>query len=291
MSNKLTKRFSVINHILMRNFIVITTLILYSCFAFGQTPIVTDRIEAENKATILKMINSDYSSGSASLSTKGKLAIALDYNDNDNDAEFVIGRDAEDPSKTGWEELFRVSNYGNVHLVEDVEVVFGSSANSIRERSNSLEFVSHNDMRFYIDEFQNSSDDKFQVFGNKTEGEIHGALFTVVEDGKVGIGTDNPDSELTVNGKIHCKEVLIDTDFESVPDYVFEDSYNLMSLEDTKFYIDQNKHLPEVPSATEMSQDGVDLLKMNMILLKKVEELTLHQIELLERIKKLENID
>jgi hypothetical protein len=52
-----------------------------------------------------------------------------------------------------------------------------------------------------------------------------------------------------------------------------------MSLEETKAYIDANKHLPEVPSAKEMEKNGVQLGEMNMLLLKKVEELTLHLIE------------
>jgi hypothetical protein len=52
-----------------------------------------------------------------------------------------------------------------------------------------------------------------------------------------------------------------------------------MSLEETKAYIDANKHLPEVPSAKEMEKNGLQLGEMNMLLLKKVEELTLHLIE------------
>jgi hypothetical protein len=64
-----------------------------------------------------------------------------------------------------------------------------------------------------------------------------------------------------------------------VPDYVFEKSYSLPSLEEVKSYIDQNKHLPEVPSAKEMESNGVNLGEMNMLLLKKIEELTLYVIE------------
>jgi len=60
-----------------------------------------------------------------------------------------------------------------------------------------------------------------------------------------------------------------------------------MSLEETKAYIDANKHLPEVPSAKEMEKNGVQLGEMNLLLLKKVEELTLHLIEQEEQIKKL----
>jgi hypothetical protein len=61
-----------------------------------------------------------------------------------------------------------------------------------------------------------------------------------------------------------------------------------MPLDELKTYLDTNKHLPEVPSAKEMEANGVNLKEMNLLLLKKVEELTLYQIQSLDRILKLE---
>jgi hypothetical protein len=97
-------------------------------------------------------------------------------------------------------------------------------------------------------------------------------------DGFVGIGTTSPDSKLTVKGIIHAEEVKLDL-LVPGPDYVFEKNYPLLSLEDTKAYVEQNKHLPGIPSSDDMQQNGVNLLEMNMKLLEKVEELTLHLIE------------
>lgn len=105
--------------------------------------------------------------------------------------------------------------------------------------------------------------------------------------GKVGIGTMDPDEKLTVKGNIHAEEVKVDLNVPG-PDYVFEEDYDLRSLEETKNYISENKHLPEIPSAKEMEENGISLGEMNMLLLKKIEELTLHQIELMERIEELE---
>ncbi|MBY0432780.1 MAG: hypothetical protein K2U26_01590 [Cyclobacteriaceae bacterium] len=71
------------------------------------------------------------------------------------------------------------------------------------------------------------------------------------------------------------------------PDYVFEPDYDLPSLEETETFIKENKHLPEVPSATEIDKDGMSLNDMNVILLKKVEELTLHLIQMKKEIEEL----
>jgi hypothetical protein len=106
-------------------------------------------------------------------------------------------------------------------------------------------------------------------------------------DGFVGIGTANPDSKLTVKGIIHAEEVKLDL-LVPGPDYVFEESYLLLPLKDTKAYVRQNKHLPGIPSSDDMQQNGVNLLEMNMKLLEKVEELTLYLIEQSERILSLE---
>ena len=114
------------------------------------------------------------------------------------------------------------------------------------------------------------------------------ARMTIVEDGNVGIGTTAPDSKLTVKGTIHSQEVKVDLAGAVAPDYVFEKGYPLTSLEELKSYIEENKHLPEIPSAKEMEENGINLKDMNLMLLKKVEELTLHQIESARKIETLE---
>lgn len=103
----------------------------------------------------------------------------------------------------------------------------------------------------------------------------------ISSNGNVGIGSTNPDSKLTVNGVMHSKEVLVDLNVIG-PDYVFESDYDLMPLSKVKEYIQENKHLPEVPSAKTMETEGIRLSDMNMLLLKKVEELTLYQIDMVE---------
>jgi hypothetical protein len=63
-------------------------------------------------------------------------------------------------------------------------------------------------------------------------------------------------------------------------DFVFDDCYELKSLNEVEEYIKKNKHLPDVPSAEQMVETGLDVAKTNAILLRKIEELTLYVIEL-----------
>ena len=120
-----------------------------------------------------------------------------------------------------------------------------------------------------------------------SSGAVNYRLFLQDETGFIGIGTNDPKYKLDVCGTIRAKEVLVDLN-GSCPDYVFEQNYNLMSLTDLKSYIDTNKHLPEIPSAKETEENGINLSEMNMLLLKKVEELTLYILQLEQRINVME---
>ncbi len=83
---------------------------------------------------------------------------------------------------------------------------------------------------------------------------------------------------LSVDGKILAEEINV----QSVPasDYVFESDYNLRSINEIEIYINENKHLPDIPSAKEFEENGIGLGEMDNMLLRKVEELTLYVIEL-----------
>ncbi|GAB2778879.1 hypothetical protein GCM10027275_22960 [Rhabdobacter roseus] len=70
-------------------------------------------------------------------------------------------------------------------------------------------------------------------------------------------------------------------------DFVFNKDYNLLPLNKVEQYIKKNKHLPGVPSAKEVTETGIDLAKMDAILLQKIEELTLHLIEISKQNEKI----
>jgi hypothetical protein len=104
-------------------------------------------------------------------------------------------------------------------------------------------------------------------------------LYLALSGGNVGIGTRATNNyRLAVDGKIGAREVNVNVSTWS--DYVFADDYKLPSLETIERYITQYRHLPDVPSAAEVEQNGVDLGSMDALLLRKIEELTLYVIEL-----------
>tara|TARA_R110002051_G_scaffold315903_1_gene394876 strand:- start:2677 stop:3810 length:1134 start_codon:yes stop_codon:yes gene_type:complete len=105
-------------------------------------------------------------------------------------------------------------------------------------------------------------------------------------EGNVGIGTNSFDSKLTVKGKIHAEEIKVDLSVPA-PDYVFKKDYKLKTLEETQKYINENGHLPNIPSAKELEENGLELGIMNMKLLEKIEELTLYIIQLEKENKKM----
>lgn len=101
---------------------------------------------------------------------------------------------------------------------------------------------------------------------------------TFLPSGNIGIGTMTPASKLTVAGTIGAREIKVTVDAGA--DFVFENNYDLPSLESVDKFIKENKHLPEIASAKEMQKEGINLSEMNIKLLQKVEELTLYIIDM-----------
>jgi len=109
--------------------------------------------------------------------------------------------------------------------------------------------------------------------------QIHTDGISYFNGGKVGIGISNitTDALLSVNGIIQAREVRVD--LTGLADFVFDDNYKLMPLHQVESYVKINNHLPEMPSAAEVSKNGLSMGEMQNKLLQKVEELTLYMIE------------
>jgi hypothetical protein len=196
----------------------------------------------------------------------------------------------------GW-----IDNYGpsssyhgmflNTKSSQNVTVGIGAST------SGSLAIGDPSLVTFRVVAEATQTNDIFKVLkntaplGNYTEL----TALTVNKDGKVligdmtGINLNSPTftHKLAVNGSaIFTKAVVKLT--TNWPDFVFEPTYNLPSLNEIEKYINKNKHLPDVPSAEEVKEKGIDLGDNQAILLKKVEELTLYIIDQDKKIIKLQ---
>ncbi|GEM_PF-2408499 len=151
---------------------------------------------------------------------------------------------------------------------------------------------------------------------------VVGGRFLVNSDGRIGMGVPASKLEnkckLSINGPTYIgdfgagynsdfvRDSLIDDYFLWVEkgivsedfaiaevtawdDYVFNEDYQLSSLQTVEAFITANKHLPNIPSEAEVKKDGYSLHKLNRGLLKTIEEQTLHAIRQEKKISTLEN--
>lgn len=121
-------------------------------------------------------------------------------------------------------------------------------------------------------------------------------LLTINNQGQMKVGTktitsgSHTDYKLSVDGKLVAQDIYVispSSTSDVWADYVFEKDYKLKSLEEVEKYISKNKHLPEVPTTAEVMENGINLGKMDALLLKKIEELTLHMIDIKKEVNTL----
>lgn len=109
--------------------------------------------------------------------------------------------------------------------------------------------------------------------------------------GNVGIGTNLLNNSynsiddyfsLAVKGSIRAEEIIVETNWA---DFVFEDDYQLKTLNEVEKFILKNNHLPDVPSADFIVKNGVKVGDMQKIQMQKIEELTLYTIKQQKELK------
>ncbi|UII79150.1 TMF family protein [Flagellimonas sp. CMM7] len=105
----------------------------------------------------------------------------------------------------------------------------------------------------------------------------------------IGIATVPAGYALAVVGSVITEGVTVKLQSDGWPDFVFKDDYLLPSLESIEDYIQNNGHLPNIPSALEIGRNGIHLGEMDAQLLQKIEELTLYTIQQQKEIDKLKN--
>ena len=100
--------------------------------------------------------------------------------------------------------------------------------------------------------------------------------------GNVGIGVEVPAQKLVVDGTVKAEGYRL----RMIPaDYVFEEGYDLLSLDEVESYIRKHGHLPGVPSGAEMKSNGLGISRMQTTLLEKIEELSRYIIAQHEQLR------
>ncbi len=139
---------------------------------------------------------------------------------------------------------------------------------------------------------QSANNNDLELWANNQES-TDKKVYTIHQDGNIFFGQDvaigtttiPAGYQLAVEGKIRAREVKVDMDTWS--DYVFEDDYKLMSVDELELFIKTHKHLPDIPTESEVTNQGISLGEMNTKLLKQVEELALYIIEQDKKLNKL----
>ncbi len=106
---------------------------------------------------------------------------------------------------------------------------------------------------------------------------LHGNQITI------GTNTAATGYKVSIGGKVICTELRVEL-ANNWPDYVFENDYTLTSLEKVENHIREHKHLPNIPSASKLSESGLHLGEMQRLQMEKIEELFLHVISLKKEI-------
>lgn len=102
-------------------------------------------------------------------------------------------------------------------------------------------------------------------------------FFIDTDNGNVGLGTATPDYKLDVNGLLRAKEIFVETGWS---DFVFEEGYDLLSLAEVESHIKEKGHLPGIPSAKEVEENGLSVGEVQKLMMQKIEELTLYVLEI-----------
>ena len=255
----------------MKKFLLTSTFALITfVFAQAQTGNTTQGSGAGNKIT-----TGDYNSffgyyaGYKTTTGSNNLFVgkAAGYKNTSGNSNVIIGRNAGYNNLTGNSNLFLGQSSGHTNTSGSNNVFIGVDAGFYETGSSRLYIANGRSNPLIYGEFDNK---------------------ILKINGTMAIGTNNYNGTgygLYVADGIRTEAVQIDAE-TNWPDYVFANDYQLSPLSEVEAFIQKNKHLPNVPSAKEVNEKGINVVEMDATLLRKIEELTLHTISQQKHIKK-----
>lgn len=161
-------------------------------------------------------------------------------------------------------------------------IYFDPSGSNLRMNTNCDKYIFDKPILLSVAEISSSSKKTLKLL---TDGK---SRITVLGNGNVGINTETPQYTLDVKGAIRATEIKVET-IDRFPDFVFDKNYRLPDLNEVHQFIQENGHLSGIPSASEVKENGMSLVEMQIKLLQKIEELTLYVIKQENEIKELRN--
>lgn len=229
------------------------------------------------------------------------------YNSPSNPTSQFTAKTSQTPEIDQWSHLVGVRNNDSIMIYLNGEFFTSASTNGTLPRYNSP-YYAHIGVRAgaFVQYFKGAIDE-VRIYNRALDaGEIEelfdpqgipdpnisyweqGNSGLYYNGGNVSINTTEAPAgyHLAVDGKGVFNEIqiLLPQNW-NWPDYVFEEGYDLENLVELEKYVLTEKHLPGIPSKSEIEEHGFAVGEMNTLLLKKIEELFLHQIELSKKLE------
>ncbi|WP_159584756.1 hypothetical protein [Marinoscillum sp. 108] len=213
--------------------------------------------------------NTLYTSGNMVLGTLNNTTFSVGTNDTERlriDSNGNVGFGTSSPSNS-LVHIYRDATIGGIETPNT-----SNSGLRIQDNGHNL-YIDGNSLFTTGNMFLSTINNTFFSIGTNNSERIR-----INANGNVGIGTITTGTHrLAVEGSIGAREIKVEANGWS--DFVFENDYDLPTLEEVEQHIDENGHLPEIPSEAEVAENGINLGEMDAKLLQKIEELTLYLIE------------
>lgn len=181
------------------------------------------------------------------------------------------------PNFTKSEQNLKLNPFGgNVGIGTSTDAI--TSTLYVKKSTNSPDGTAVIKGTTHFSHFHYGTNEDTYIRGGKDGSHV---VLNDVPNGNVGIGVYPSTYKLEVNGTTRSKEVIVETGWA---DYVFEENYKLRSIDEMEAFVKANKHLPNIPKASDIETNGLKVGETNKAMMEKIEELALYIIQLKKEI-------